>query len=209
MPELVFVAGCNAAGKSTFIRTRLNELEDFVVLMTDVYKSRTKDLARKSIDNGQDVLIETVFNDPSFRDLADYAHNAGYQTSLVVLFLDNIQQSITRVALRGIQQSGLTISGNNIRINFNESFKNIANFFFYFDRSDFVYTGEGEGNQLIMSFQNGELLKYRSNELIYPQNFAKYGFNNGRLEREIYDVIIKNKNFHKPELDQSGTKFKI
>lgn len=209
MPELVFVAGCNAAGKSTFIRTRLNELEDFVVLMTDVYKSRTKDLARKSIDNGQDVLIETVFNDPSFRDLADYAHNAGYQTSLVVLFLDNIQQSITRVALRGIQQSGLTISGNNIRINFNESFKNIANFFFYFDRSDFVYTGEGEVNQLIMSFQNGELLKYRSNKLIYPQNFAEYGFNNGRLERETYDVIIKNKNFHKPESDQSGTKFKI
>lgn len=56
MPELVFVAGCNAAGKSTFIRTRLNELEDFEVLMTDVYKSRTKDLVRKSIDNGKDVL---------------------------------------------------------------------------------------------------------------------------------------------------------
>jgi len=89
MPELVFVAGCNAAGKSTFIRTRLNELEDFEVLMTDVYKGRTK-------------------------DLADYAHNAGYQTSLVVLFPDSIQQSITRVALRGVQQSGLTISGNNI-----------------------------------------------------------------------------------------------
>ncbi|KIO78873.1 hypothetical protein TH53_00720 [Pedobacter lusitanus] len=55
MPELVFVAGCNAAGKSTFIRTRLNELEGFQVLMTYVYKGRTKDLARLSIDNGKDV----------------------------------------------------------------------------------------------------------------------------------------------------------
>jgi len=209
MPELVFVAGCNAAGKSTFIRTRLNELEDFEVLMTDVYKSRTKDLVRKSIDNGKDVLIETVFNDASFRDPADYAHNAGYQTSLVVLFLDSIQQSITRVALRGIQQSGITISGNNIRINFNESFKNIANFFFYFDRSDFVYTGEGEVNQLIMSFQNGELIKYYSNDLIYPQNFAKYGFSNGRLDPQVYDIISENKNFQKPSSNQSGAKFRI
>lgn len=209
MPELVFVAGCNAAGKSTFIRTRLNELEDFEVLMTDVYKGRTKDLVKKSIDNGQDVLIETVFNDASFRDLADYARNAGYQTSLVVLFLDSIQQSITRVALRGIQQSGITISGNNIRVNFNESFKNIANFFFYFDRSDFVYTGEGEINQLIMSFQNGELLKYHSNELIYPQNFAKYSFSNGRLDPQVYDIIIENKDFHKQSSGQSGAKFRI
>lgn len=209
MPELVFVAGCNAAGKSTFIRTRLNELEDFEVLMTDVYKGRTKDLVRKTIDNGKDVLIETVFNDSSFKDLADYARNAGYQTSLVVLFLDSIQQSITRVALRGIQQSGITISGSNIRVNFNESFKNIANFFFYFDRSDFVYTGEGEINQLIMSFQNGELLKYHSNELNYPQNFAKYGFNNGRLDPQVYDIIIENKDFHKQSSEQSGAKFRI
>lgn len=209
MPELVFVVGCNAAGKSTFIRTRLNELEGFEVLMTDVYKSRTKSLARKCIDNGQDVLIETVFNDLSFKDLADYANNAGYQTSLIVLFLDSIQQSITRVALRGIQQSGITISGNNIRINFNESFKNIANLFFYFDRSDFVYTGEGEVNKLIMSFQNGELLKYNSNALIYPQNFAKYGFSNGRLDTQAYNIIIENKNFDTSSTDQSGVKFTI
>lgn len=209
MPELVFVAGCNAAGKSTFIRTRLNELEGFEILMTDVYKSRTKDLARQSIDKGKDVLIETVFSDSSFKDLADYARKAGYRTSLVILFLDSIQQSITRVALRGIQQSGITISGNNIRINFNESFKNIVNFFFYFDRSDFIYTGEGEVNQLIMSFQNGELLRYHSNELTYPQHFAKYGFSNGRLDQQIYDIVIENKDFHKRSSNPSGTKFKI
>lgn len=36
MPELIFITGCNAAGKSTFIRTRLNELEGFEILITDV-----------------------------------------------------------------------------------------------------------------------------------------------------------------------------
>lgn len=60
-----------------------------------------------------------------------------------------------------------------------------------------------------MSFQNGELLKYHSNELIYPQNFAKYSFNNGRLDPQTYDIITENKNFHKPSPDQSKAKFKI
>lgn len=54
-PELVFVAGCNAAGKSTFIRTRLNELDRFEILMTDVYKGRTKELAKKAIAERKDI----------------------------------------------------------------------------------------------------------------------------------------------------------
>lgn len=70
-PELVLVAGCNAAGKSTFIRTRLNELESFNILMTDVYKSRTKELAKQAIAQRKNVIIETVFNDESFKDLAE------------------------------------------------------------------------------------------------------------------------------------------
>jgi len=202
MPELIFVAGCNAAGKSTFIRTRLNELESFEILMTDVYKSRTKDLAKQAIDSGKDVLIETVFNDASFKDIADYAKNVGYQTSLVVLFLDSLKQSITRVALRGMQQSGITISGSNIKINFYESFKNIANFFFYFDRSDFVYTGEGEVNQLIMSFHNSELINYHSSNLTYPQSFVKYGISNERIDADTYGIVTANKGFKREKIDK-------
>ncbi|WP_299285637.1 zeta toxin family protein [uncultured Mucilaginibacter sp.] len=196
-PELIFVAGCNAAGKSNFIRTRLNDLENFEVLMTDVYKSRTKDLAKKAIYKGKNVLIETVFNDASFKDLIDEARNAGYQTSVVVLFLDSIQQSISRVASRGTQQSGITISGSNVSINFNESFKNIAIYFFYFDRSDFIYTGIGEVNQLIMSFQKGELDTYYSNNLEYPQKFASYSFQKDRLSKNAYQIITSNKDFKK------------
>jgi predicted ABC-type ATPase len=88
----------------------VNELEGNEVLMTDVYKSRTKELARLAIAQGKDIIIETVFNDESFKDLADQARDAGYQTSLIVLFLDSPQQSINRVAFGGMQQSGLTIS---------------------------------------------------------------------------------------------------
>jgi predicted ABC-type ATPase len=210
-PELVFIAGCNAAGKSTFIRTRLNELEGFEILMTDVYKGRTKELARQAIREGRDILIETVFNDDSFKELADQARDAGYQTSLVVLFLDTIQQSVNRVAFRGMQENGITISGSNVKINFNESFKNIARYFFYFDRTDFIYTGGGEVNRLIMSFQKSELLVYHSTDLIYPQKFAEYSFRSERLNEGVYKVIVANKNFQNNLLEKPkrGARFKL
>jgi predicted ABC-type ATPase len=194
-PELIFVVGCNAAGKSTFIRTRMVELENFEILMADVYKSRTKGLAKNAIITGKNILIETVFNDASFKDLADEANNAKYNTSLVVLFLDDPEQSTKRVAFRGIQQSGIAISGSNIKINFNESFKNVANYFFYFDKSDFVYTGTDGVNRLIMSFKKGQLLSYCANELTYPQKFAAYSIQRGRLNKEAYEIITANKDF--------------
>ena len=196
-PRLILIAGCNAAGKSTFIRTRLNELEKFEVFMTDVYKHRTKELVRKAITQRKDILIETVFNDESFKDLVELAKNAGYQTSLIVLFLDNLQQSFDRVAFRLVQQNGLTISDGNVKINFNESFKNIATYFFYFDRSDFIYTGLGEVNQLVMTFHKSELLVYNSNDLDYPQKFATYSFQKQRLNEDAYNIITSNKNFKK------------
>lgn len=193
-PQLIFVAGCNAAGKSTFIRTRLNELEDFEILMTDVYKERTKALASEAIQQRKNLLIETVFNDASFIDLVSLASNAGYQTSMVVLFLDNLSQSIKRVAARGIAQNGIVISGTNVKINFEESFKNIANYFFYFDRSTFIYTGLGEVNELIMSFHKDKLISHVSNDLVYPKRFAEYSYRNHRLTDEAYQVISANQN---------------
>ncbi|HWZ02345.1 MAG TPA: hypothetical protein VNX40_01975 [Mucilaginibacter sp.] len=203
-PELIIIAGCNAAGKSTFIRSRLAKLEDFEILMADVYKGRTKELVKKAISQKKDILIETVFNDESYKDLVDKARDSGYQTSLIVLFLDSIPQSVSRVAFRAIQQSGIVISGGNIRINFNESFKNIANYFFYFERSDFVYTGEDGVNKLIMSFQKNELLIYHANDLVYPQKFADYSFQRGRLNEHGYKVIKTNESFENDTMTSSN-----
>jgi predicted ABC-type ATPase len=191
-PEFIMVVGCNAAGKSTFIRTRLNEFEGFEILMTDVYKGRTKSLVKQATSKQRNIVLETVFNDSSFSELADQAKAAGYQTSLVVLFLDNLQESITRVGFRSVQQSGITISGSNVKINFNESFKNVATYFFYFDRSDFIYTGVGNENKLIMSFNKSQLINYRANDLVYPQKFAAYSFQNGRLNEEAHNIIVAN-----------------
>jgi len=199
-PELIFVAGCNASGKSTFIRTRLSELSGFEIIMTDVYKGRTKEIFEKALYRKKDILVETVFNDESFKNLVDQARKAGYQSSLVTLFLDSMEQSLDRVTIRGMQQGGITISGSNVKINFNESFKNIASYFFYFDKSDFIYTGTDGENQKIMSFQKTEIITYRSNNLQYPQRFAQFGFSKNRLNEKAFKTITANRNFSQSHL---------
>jgi predicted ABC-type ATPase len=191
-PELIFIAGCNASGKSTFIRTRLNELSGFEIVMADVYKGRTKEVFTEALNKKKNIILETVFNDESFKNLIDMAIKADYQTSLVVLFLDSIEESVNRVAIRAIQQSGLIISGSNVTINFNESFKNVATYFFYFDTSDFIYTGTGGKNINIMQFKKGNLSAYYSNNLRYPQNFAHFSFSKGRLNETAYNIITTN-----------------
>ena len=180
-PELILVAGCNAAGKSTFIRTRLNDFDGFEIFMTDVYKGRTKDLIKEALSQNKNVVVETVFNDESFKDIINYAKELGYDTSLIVLFLDNLQKSFNRAAIRGAKQNGITISEGNVKINFNESFKNVATYYFYFDKSTFIYTGIDGVNQLIMSFNKRKLVAYTSNSLEYPQKFAAYSFKKGAI----------------------------
>jgi predicted ABC-type ATPase len=196
-PQLIFIAGCNAAGKSSFIRTRISGLNDFEIIMTDVYKWRVKEVFKNAVKNRRNIILETVFNDSSFKDLVDHAHNEGYVSSLIALFLDNPQHSIERVAFRTVEQSGLMISNGNIRINFNESFKNIATYFFYFDRTDFIYTGVTGKNTKIMSFEKSVLTYYRATGLLYPQKIAQYAYQNQRMNKDAFDLITANIDFER------------
>ena len=47
MAELIFVFGCNVAGKSTFIRSGLNQLVDIKTLMTELVRPEQKMLLSK------------------------------------------------------------------------------------------------------------------------------------------------------------------
>jgi predicted ABC-type ATPase len=205
-PRLIFVAGCNAAGKSSFIRTRINQLSDFEIIMTDVYKSRAKEVFDDALKERKNIILETVFNDGAFRDWVDEARNKGYYTSLIVLLLDSPQHSIDRVANRVLEQNGLHISGNNVKLNFNESFKNVAQYFFYFDRSDFIYTGVVDENKHIMSFRKSELVVYYKNELQYPQIFADNSFNWQRLNENAHHIIKSNEDYLNPQLNEEELK---
>jgi predicted ABC-type ATPase len=194
-PQFVLVAGCNAAGKSSFIRSRINQLEDFEIIMTDVYKSRSRDVVEKAFSLNRNVVLETVFNNESFKDLVDKARDRGYHTSLVLLFLDTPQQSINRVATRSIEQGGIYISGPNIKWNFNQSFKNVALYYLYFDQSDFIYTGTTGKNRFVMRFEKSRLVEYHKTELQYSQKFAEYSFRWQRLNEETYKIITTNEDY--------------
>ncbi|WP_142531422.1 hypothetical protein [Pedobacter westerhofensis] len=152
-------------------------------------------MAELYIAEGRNIILETVFNDASFIDLVDLAQKEGYKTYLIVLFLDNVSQSVARVAMRVLQQNGIPISDGDVKINFVESFKNVADYFYYFDRVDFIYTGEGSGNQLIMNFHRDTILSYTGNQLVYPQKFAAYSFQRSHLTEEARDLIVRNVNF--------------
>jgi len=71
----------------------------------------------KALSNGQNIIIETVFNDASFKDRVDMARQKDYHTSMIALFLDTPQHSIDRVASRSIEENGLFISGDLVKSN--------------------------------------------------------------------------------------------
>jgi predicted ABC-type ATPase len=198
--KFIFVTGCNAAGKSSFIRTRFNNLSDYEIIMTDVFKTRAKEVCEEALNANRNVILETPFNVESFKELIDLARHQGYYTSLIVLFLDNPQHSIERVANRVLEQNGLYISGDNIKWNFSESFKNVANYFLYFDRSDFIYTGIADENTPIMSFRKGEIASYKQNHLDYPQRFAHFSHNWHRLDEYAHNIIKANLDFENSQL---------
>jgi predicted ABC-type ATPase len=210
-PELVFVSGCNAAGKSSFIRTRLNELPTFEIIMPDVYKGRTKEIFYAALNQGKDILLETVFNDESFKDLVDQARNAGYKTSLVALFLNSPDQSLKRVVLCSLEQSGLNISKGNVNLNFMESFKNIAKYYFYFDWADFIYTGNANQNLNVMTFKKSTLVRYQKNDFPFIRKFADYSFHNDRLNQHDYNIILNNEDYIFPSesIDEQSRKFNL
>jgi len=103
--------------------------------------------------------------------------------------------SIARVANRTLESNGLHISGNNINLNFNESFKNIARYFFYFDKTDFIYTGNADQNSLIMSFRKSELVSFTACDLDFPQKFADYAFRGDRSNDDADAIIKANQNY--------------
>lgn len=150
----------------------------------------------QAIQSSANIILETVFNDASFIELINTASRAGYSTSLSVLFLDSIDQSLKRVAMRAVKQTGLLISDGNVKLNFNESFKNVSEFYFYFNRVEFIYTGTDSLNQFIMSFKHDELEMYHTNQLNFIRQFASYGLSRGRIDEVAYKVITKNENYN-------------
>ena len=214
-PELVFVTGPNAAGKSSFIRSRLGQLENFEILMTDVFKGRVFELFDKALHSSKNIILETIFNDSKFKDLVEKAKGAGYYTRLVQLFVDTPTESLERANYRRIFENGLAISKNTILINFNENFKNVAQYYFYFDRVDLIYNGGKNEAINLATFEGLDLTRYQSNESNFIKRFAEYAFHKERMDKKAFDIISANQDFsneqnrHQKDQQEQGRRFKI
>jgi predicted ABC-type ATPase len=194
-PDLIFVTGCNAAGKSSLIRAHLSLFPDYEIIMTDVYKERSREVFKETVIARKNIILETPFNNEGFKDLVDFSRNSGYQSILIVLFLKSPAHSFERVAARRTFENGLYISEENVEFNFVENFKNVAKYFPYFDESFFVYTGEKEQNQLIIKFQQDNLIEYKMNDFVFVQKFAEYSYQLERLNKSDFQIIVENKDY--------------
>ncbi len=67
-PDFIFVTGCNAAGKSSLIRSHLSEFSGYDVIMTDVYKGRSREVFKNAIRESKNIILETPFNDDGFKE---------------------------------------------------------------------------------------------------------------------------------------------
>lgn len=208
-PELIFVTGCNAAGKSSLIRSHRGELPNYEVIMTDVYKGRSREVFKGAISHHKCIILETPFNDEGFKDLIDLANNAGYESTLITLFLRSPAQSLERVANRRALENGLHISAGNVEHNFVENLRNVSKYYAYFEESYFVYTGEVHRNQLTMRFKKENLIAYKANNFAYVQKFAELAYHNQLLDRRELEIIATNKDFEIVERISQGKKFRI
>ncbi len=208
-PELIFVTGCNAAGKSSLIRSHRGELPDYEVIMTDVYKGRSREVFKEAIRLRKYIILETSFNDEGFKDLIDLANNADYKSTLVTLFLRSPAQSLERVANRKALENGLHISAGNVEHNFMENLRNVSKYYAYFEESYFIYTGEVHRNQLIIRFEKERLVEYKANDLAYVQKFAEMAYHNQVLDRGELEIIAADRDFVMAERVGQGKKFKI
>lgn len=82
--DLVIVSGCNASGKSTFIRSRMNELDGFEIIMPDVYKANTRDVIERSLKNHKDIVFENLLRDKQMFDWIEQAKKEDYRVSLIL-----------------------------------------------------------------------------------------------------------------------------
>lgn len=189
----------------------MSEYPEFQVIMTDVYKSRSREVFIESMKDQKDIILETPFNNENFKDFADLAKGSGYRTYLVVLFLNSPSESFDRVAARHAFEGGLDIPKEEVSYNFTENMKNVAKYYFYFDEAVFIYTGQTRLNQHVMTFTEGRLVEYKPSDLDYIQRFAGYAHSIDRMESRDREIIAMNAPFiseRSVELQSSKIRFR-
>lgn len=192
--SLIIVSGCNAAGKSTFIRSRINQFENYCIIMPDVYRSGTYPVFQEALDRNENIVLENILRDEEVFLMINKAKEKNYNITLFQLFIKSPSLSLYRVSFRAINENGSPIEKIAVQMNFDANFKNLANSYYLFDTAYFLHTGIINQNQLIATFKKGTLVEYKHNDLSWIQYFSEYVVSIGK-DLENFGRIKINKDF--------------
>lgn len=177
-PQLLVIAGCNGAGKSSYSRILSPEgievfdydkhfLEIYSALIpTDFQDQMAHSMAyqkletqiNQAINTGKSFAYETNFNsEPLHWPLIFKA--AGYEINMIYFCLNSVEEAQKRVAIR-VENGGHFVPDSEIIARFKAGYSNLNEFFGFFDTLHlFNSSTYGKAPDYCLTFQKGELVK--------------------------------------------------
>jgi len=184
-PRLLVVAGPNGAGKSTFIAELLAErpmpylCADVIALEFPLLDEVSRQLAagrefirrvELQLAASDDFIVETTMSGRTLRSHLQHAKSAGFEITIVFIYLDSANTSVARVRER-VRRGGHNVPENDIRRRFRRCFNNfwhryrqIADYWYiYYNSSgEFKRIASGEGDAMLVcdSWAFAEFLQF-------------------------------------------------
>ena len=180
MPSLFVIAGPNGAGKSTFSKDLVpaaldvfdgdKELIRLQQKFPDTEPAQLLSYVNETLFPGQkalavsekkDFAFETNFASITVMDTVTLFKESAYDVHLIFIGLISIGHAMERVDLR-VRRGGHSVSGDDIRTNYDEGLKNLKKFINDFDRV-LIYDNSGKSRlslpRLQCKLQNGKLIE--------------------------------------------------
>lgn len=177
MPNLIIIAGCNGAGKSTFASSFLPEgltSFDYDRLFIENYNSlpdselrekfardqTTKDFEfsiDKALSNKADFCYETNFDSNPLYWIHKFREN-GYLINLIFFCLDNQEIARHRIQVR-TEFKGHFVDNKTIDLKWKAGYKNVNLHFRYFD--NILFVDNSKQNEIytnLLQIENGEIV---------------------------------------------------
>ncbi|UCS92157.1 zeta toxin family protein [Echinicola marina] len=178
MPQLLVIAGCNGAGKSSFsqvLSPDAVEVFDYdkhylriyqSLIPTEFQETMAHNMAfgelekqiQEAIDRRQSFSYETNFNSTPLHWPAVFKKNH-YEVNMIYFCLDSIAEAKRRVAIR-VENNGHYVPDAEIEKRFREGYANLNKHFEFFDNLHlFNSSFYNRTPQYCVSFQKGKLIK--------------------------------------------------
>ncbi len=155
MKVLTIVAGVNGTGKSSFLGV-LKEQMDSICSFFDIDSNPSFLLIQQVITAGNNFVIETSALDSFVIDVVKTASESGYHILLYYIGLDNVQDSLDRIANR-VKRGGQGIPADEVLSQFENRWSSLSELLpycsesiFYDNYNGFIEVGEYRNGELVL-----------------------------------------------------------